>query len=505
MEAVLELRGIVKRFPGVVANAGIDLSVEKGEIRALLGENGAGKTTLMNILYGLYRPDEGQILIRGREVEITSPRVAISLGIGMVHQHFMLIPPLTVAENVVLGTRVPGAPLLNLREVRARIKDLAARYGLDVPPEARVEQLSVGQQQRVEIVKALYRGADILILDEPTAVLTPQETEELFGILRGLKEAGHTILFISHKLKEVTSISDRVTVLKQGRVVGTVPTAGTDERQLARMMVGREVLFQLDRPQVELGPTVLEVEDLYVRDDRDLEAVRGLSLQVRAGQIFGVAGVDGNGQAELVEAITGLRRIASGRVRLQGEDIGNRLPRLCLLKGLAHIPQDRQVRGLVMDMSVAENMVLDRCFYRPFSRSGWLDIRNIEDHARRLVGDYDIRCPSPGVRARLLSGGNQQKVVLARALSWEPCALIAMHPTRGLDVGATEYVHRRLLQEKARGCGILLVSTELDEIMALSDVIGVMYQGRLVGVVPREEADIEKIGLMMAGAQAACA
>ena len=502
---VIEMRGIVKRFPGVVANAGIDLQVEKGEIRAILGENGAGKTTLMNILYGLYQPDEGTILLRGKPVAITSPRVAIALGIGMVHQHFMLVPPLTVVENVLLGTPSSRGPLLDLEQGKRRIRELSERYGLKVDPCARVEQLSVGEQQRVEIIKALYRGVDILILDEPTAVLTPQETRELFQVLRSLRSAGQTILFISHKLSEVMTISDRVTVLRQGRVVGTLPTSETDERKLARMMVDRDVLFELEKPPGEPGPVVLEVQDLRVRDDRGLEAVRGLSLTVYAGQIFGVAGVDGNGQAELVEAITGLRRAHGGRILLQGQDITNWSPRQCHLRGVAHIPQDRQVRGLVMDMSVAENLVLDCYFLPPFSRGWRFYPREVRNRAREAIATYDIRCPSPTVRARLLSGGNQQKVVLARAMSRRPALLVAMQPTRGLDVGATEYVHRRLLEEKARGCAILLVSTELDEIMALSDVIGVMYEGRLMGVLPRREADIQRIGLMMAGREPSAA
>lgn len=501
MSAIVKMVNIVKRFPGVLANDQINLQIETGEIHALLGENGAGKTTLMNILYGLHSADAGQIYLKGREVKINSPRKAIDQGIGMVHQHFMLIPALTVAENIVLGTRVEREPFLDLPGAAKKIRALSQQYGLDLDPVAKVWHLSVGQQQRVEIVKALYRGADILILDEPTAVLTPQETDELFAVLRRLKDEGHTVIFISHKLNEVMQISDRVTVLRQGRVIKTLNTPETDKTELARLMVGREISFVVDKTPAQTRQAVLEVKGLSARDNRQLEAIKSISLTLKAGEILGLAGVDGNGQSELIESITGLRKASSGQVFLQGKPITNQPPRFLFEMGLGFIPEDRNRQGLVRDMPITENLVLQRFYRPPFARFGFLNYRAIREYAAELIKKYDIRTPSPMVPARNLSGGNQQKVVLAREMDRQPSLLIAMHPTRGLDVGAAEYVHKRIVEERDRGCAILLVSTELEEILALSDRIAVLYEGQIMGLLDRNQASIEDLGLMMAGSK----
>jgi ABC-type uncharacterized transport system ATPase subunit len=495
---LLELKGITKRFPGVVANDGVDFELARGEVHALLGENGAGKSTLVNILYGLYHPDEGEIRLNGEPVRIGSPREAIDHGIGMVHQHFMLIPVMTVAENIVLATEPTKGPFLDLDEAEKRVRDISTRFGLAVRPEARVESISVGQQQRVEILKALYRGAEILILDEPTAVLTPQEAQELFAIIRSLQAEGKSIIFISHKLGEVLEIADRITVLRRGKTVDTLPREGATEEGLAKLMVGREVLLRVEKRAAQPGETLLVVENLEVLDERGLEAVRGVSLEVKAGEIVGVAGVDGNGQTELIDALTGLRRASGGRIDVGGEDVTNEGGRDFLDAGVGHIPEDRQVRGLVLDFSLAENLALHDYREQPDSRWGWLYPKRLVERAVRLLKEFDVRGGGPQTPAGSLSGGNQQKVVVAREVSRNPRVLIAAQPTRGLDVGAIEFVHRRLIEERDEGRAILLVSFELDEILSLSDRILVIYEGRIVAQYSPEVSE-EEIGIAMTG------
>ncbi|HBY92493.1 MAG TPA: heme ABC transporter ATP-binding protein [Chloroflexi bacterium] len=494
------MRGIVKRFPGVLANDHVDFDLLPGEIHVLLGENGAGKTTLMNILYGLYRPEAGEVWLRGQPVHFRSAFDAIAHGLGMVHQHFMLVNTFTVAENMTLGQPSPRAPLLERpRDVHGRIVEISERYGLQVDPAAVVWQLSVGEQQRVEILKALYRGAGVLILDEPTGVLTPQEVNELLSILRSLAEQGKSVVFISHKLNEVMAASDRITVLRDGRVVGTVPTSETNEHALARLMVGRDVALTVDKEPSPPGEARLQVEDLWVDNDRELPALRGLSLQVRAGEILGLAGVAGNGQSELEEAVAGLRRVKQGRVLIDGADLTNAPTRSIITAGLGHIPSDRYAMGMLPDFTVAENLVLSVHGDPPYTRRGMLDRTAIVARAERLARLFDVRTPSIQTRAGSLSGGNIQKMILARELSGQPKVLIAAQPTRGLDVSAIEFVHRQLLAQRQAGVAILLVSTELDEVLALSDRIAVMYEGRIVGVMPGAEVDVGRIGLLMAG------
>jgi simple sugar transport system ATP-binding protein len=496
---VLELRGITKRFPGVLANDSVDLDLQRGEIHALLGENGAGKSTLMNILYGLYRPDEGEILLEGRRVSFSSAKEAIEAGIGMVHQHFMLIPVMTVAENIVLGHEpVRGGVFLDERAARRRVEDVARTFKFAVDPDARVDEITVGQQQRVEIMKALYRNADILILDEPTAVLTPQEASDLFEILRTLAQEGISIIFISHKLNEVVELAHRITVLRRGKIVETVPGKGATQEGLARAMVGRDVLLRVAKGAREPGEPLLDVVDLYVRDDRDLEKVHGLSFEVRAGEIVGIAGIDGNGQTELIEAIVGLRRPTDGKILVAGEDVTRAGPRQLIDVGVGHVPEDRQRRGLVLDFSLAENLSLHDYRKPPASRFGWLWPRRLVARARTLIREYDIRGGGPQTTAGSLSGGNQQKVVVAREISADPRILVAAQPTRGLDVGAIEYVHRRLVEERDEGRGVLLVSLELEEIRSLSDRVLVIYEGNLVGEYSPEATE-EELGLAMTG------
>lgn len=497
---VLELRGITKRFPGVLANDHIDLTLEAGEIHALLGENGAGKTTLMNILYGLYEPDEGEIRVRGQKVSINEPNDAIALGIGMVHQHFMLVPPLTVTENVMLGVEeVRNGIFLDRKKAAQRVREISEQYGLEVDPDAYVQELSVGVQQRVEILKVLYRHADILILDEPTAVLTPQESEELFEVIRSLVRQGNSVIFISHKLKEVMALADRITVLRNGRVVGTTPVEAATEESLATMMVGREVSLEVEKEPAHPGAAVLVVENLHVMSDQDTLAVQGVSFEVYAGEIVGIAGVQGNGQTELVEAITGLRESIAGQVTILGQDVTNAPPRKIIELGVGHIPEDRTHDGLVLSYPVVNNLVLNSYYKAPFARGIQLNEQAMVEHAAKLVKEFDIRTPSVWVEAENLSGGNQQKVIVAREFSRPISLLVAAQPTRGLDVGSIEYIHKRIIEKRDDGCAVLLVSSELDEIMTLSDRIAVMYRGQIMDIVPAEEATREQIGLLMAG------
>jgi simple sugar transport system ATP-binding protein len=495
----LELKGITKRFPGVVANDGVDLVVDEGEILALLGENGAGKTTLMNVLYGLYHADEGEILIDGRPVRFEGPGDAIGAGLGMVHQHFMLIPVFTVTENIILGNEpIEALGWLDRRRARRRVVELSERFGLDVPPDAVIDELPVGVQQRVEILKALYRQADVLILDEPTAVLTPQETDELFDVMRSLKDGGKSVIFITHKLKEVLAAADRITVLRDGRVVGTTTPAQADEEQLATMMVGRSVQLTVEKPPAHPGDPVLEVDDLAVLDDRGQEAVR-VSFDVCAGEIVCVAGVQGNGQTELVEALMGLRTIASGRIELEGRDLTGRSPDDVLGSGVGHVPEDRQRDGLIVTFSIADNLVLDTFDRPPFARGIVRNFSAVREAAEERVRRFDIRTPSVDVPASTLSGGNQQKVVVARELSRPIALLIASQPTRGLDVGSIEYIHEQIVAQRDAGIAVLIVSSELDEVLALGDRILVMFRGRIFGQMPGDGATREGLGLLMAG------
>ena len=496
---VIVLRGIVKRFPGVVANDGIDLEIRRGEIHCLLGENGAGKTTLMRILYGLYQPDAGEIILDGRRVRISSPRAALAHRIGMVHQHFRLVPTLSVEENIVLGLDEGTGPFLNLPRTRQKVAQLAAEYGLAVDSKAKVWQLSVGQQQRVEILKALYRDAQVLIMDEPTSVLTPQEVDQLFSTLRNLVDDGLTVVFITHKLDEVMRVSDRVTVLRQGRVVATLPTSATDKAALARLMVGREVVFRLEKARHAQGKRVLDVLDLHALNDRGLPALRGVSFSLGAGEILGIAGVSGNGQRELVEVLTGLRRATRGKALLERMEITNRSPREIAEAGVAHIPEERIRMGIVPNLSVRENLLLKGYRHPPFSRWFFLNAHAAAENARRAIALYQIATPSDSTPVKLLSGGNIQRLVLAREFSGDPRLIVAAHPTYGLDVGATEQVRQLLLKERGRGAAILLTSEDLEEILAVSDRILVMFSGEVMGTLEAEGADLGEIGLLMAG------
>lgn len=501
MAPVLELKNITKRFPGVLANDHINLTLEQGEVHALLGENGAGKTTLMNILYGLYAQDEGEIYVRGKKIEIESPDDAIAAGIGMVHQHFMLIPVFTVTENVMLGHEaMRGGVFLDREKAAARIREISQTFNLQVDPDAYVKDLPVGVQQRVEIIKLLYREADILILDEPTAVLTPQEADELFRIMESLVAQGKSIIFITHKLREVLEFSDRITVIRRGKVVGSTLPEEADQRVLAEMMVGRAVKLEVEKKPPEVGEPVMKVEDLVVQDERAQIAVDHVSFEVCAGEVLGVAGVQGNGQTELVEALTGLRTVESGTIRLLDNDITNASPRKITEMGTAHVPEDRQKDGLVLSFSVADNLVLNTYYQPPYSKGVVMQEENIEKTAVERIREFDIRTPSPLTPAGSLSGGNQQKVIIAREFSRPIRLLVASQPTRGLDVGSVEYIHKQILAKRDEGTAVLLVSSELDEIMQLSDRIAVMFGGQIVDIVPAEKATKEGIGLLMAGA-----
>ena len=495
----LEMRGITKRFPGVLASDHVDFDVKSGEVHALLGENGAGKSTLMKILYGLYHPDEGEVLINGRTVTIDSPTDSINLGIGMIHQHFMLVQTLTVAENVALGLPSSRGLITDLDRVTKRILELADIYGLKIDPSAYIWQLSVGQQQRVEIIKALYRGAALLILDEPTAVLTPQEVDELFVIMRQMVRDGHALIFISHKLHEVVSISNRISVLRDGRLIGTRSTSDTTKQSLANWMVGREIGFAPDRGEVQRGEVRLELEDVSCGSDRGTPGLRGVSVEVRSGEILGIAGVSGNGQRELAEAITGLRKVTGGKVRLEGEDVTNMLPAELTDRMLSYIPEERMKDGMIKDFSVAENMVLREHQKPPYSRFGFLNLREISQNSDNLIAKFQVKTPSHETLAKNLSGGNIQKVVIARELSRNPRVIVAAQPTRGLDIGATEYVRQQLIEQRVGGAAVLLISEDLDEILALSDRIAVIYEGQIMDILPREKATPQKLGLLMAG------
>lgn len=500
MEHVVEMLNITKAFPGIIANDDISIQLRKGEILALLGENGAGKSTLMSILFGLYTPDAGVIRVRGKDVHITNPNVANELGIGMVHQHFKLVHNFTVTENIILGMEPKKGPFLQTKDAAEKIRQLSKHYGLNVDPDAKIEDVSVGMQQRVEILKMLYRDAEVLIFDEPTAVLTPQEIIELMKIMRNLIKEGKSIILITHKLKEIKEIADRCTVIRRGKVIGTVEVPSTTSAAMAEMMVGRQVSFKVDKPEQAAGEVVLEIKDLRVQSSRKTEAVKGFSLEVRSGEILGLAGVDGNGQTELVEALTGLRKIESGSIVFKGKEITHESILGRIRSGLAHIPEDRQKRGLVLDYTMEENLVLEIYRLPPFAKRGFLNKPAIRAYAEKLMRDFDVRAgEGPLAVARALSGGNQQKAIVGREVSHDPDLLIAVQPTRGLDVGSIEYIHKRLVEQRNKGKAVLLVSLELDEIMDLSDRIAVISHGELTGMKHPKDTNEGEIGLMMAG------
>jgi general nucleoside transport system ATP-binding protein len=499
MDKVLELKGIKKVFPGVIANDNVDFNLNKGEIHVLLGENGAGKTTLMNIVYGLYQQEEGDIFIKGQKVNIKNPKDAITLGIGMVHQHFMLVHNFTVAQNMILGNETKKGFNIDMDKAIEDTKKLSEKYGFNIDPKAVIEDITVGQQQKVEILKALYRGAEILILDEPTAVLTPQEIVELGVILRNLVNEGKSIILITHKLKEIMSMSDRVTIIRRGKVIDVINTKATNINQLAEMMVGRKVNLTVNKQEAKLGEVVLQIDALNVLDNRKLPAVKNVNLQVKRGEIFAIAGVDGNGQSELVEAIAGLRKPVSGKVVLNSKDITGKSPREAIEAGLGHIAEDRHKRGLVLKYSVAENAILGIHYKAPFAKGVIMNYNKVKEYARNLIANYDVRTPNEDVEASTLSGGNQQKMVVAREIEKNPELIIAAQPTRGLDVGAIEYIHKRLIEERDNGRAVLLVSLELDEVLSLADKIAVIYDGNIVDILDTKDASEQKLGILMAG------
>lgn len=492
---------IRKEFGSFVANDNITLQLKRGEIHALLGENGAGKSTLMNVLFGLYQPEAGKIHVRGQKVNISNPNIANNLGIGMVHQHFMLIDIFTVTENIILGSEPTKAGKINIKKAEEEVRHLSEKYGLAVDPSAKIADISVGMQQRVEILKTLYRGAEILIFDEPTAVLTPQEIKELIQILRNLIKEGKSIILITHKLKEIMEVCDRVTVIRKGKGIGTLSVSETNPNELAALMVGREVHFKTEKSPAQPGQEVLKIEDLVVKDSRNVTMVDHLNLTVRAGEILGIAGVDGNGQTELLEAITGLLKVKSGSILLKGKNITNLSPRKVTETGLAHIPQDRHKHGLVLDFPIGLNMVLQTYYQQPFSKNGILNFNEISKKARKLIEEFDVRTPSEQTLARALSGGNQQKAIIAREVDRDPDLLIAAQPTRGLDVGAIEFIHKRLIEQRDHGKAVLLLSFELDEIMNVSDRIAVIYEGKIVATVDPKETTEQELGLLMAGSK----
>lgn len=496
---IIEMRHIVKDFNGFKANNDINLTLRKGEILALLGENGAGKSTLMSILSGLLEPTSGEIYVRGKKVDISGPNVATSLGIGMVHQHFMLAQAFTVLENIILGHETTKGPALDFKTARKQIVELSERYGLAIDPDAKVSDITVAQQQRVEILKVLYRGADILIFDEPTAVLTPQEIEEFIKIMKNLSKEGKSIILITHKLKEIKESADRVTVIRAGKSITTVNVDEADDNQLAEMMVGHHVNFNLDKPDIKLGKSVLNIKDLHVKEDRGTEAVKGLSLTVHGGEILGLAGIDGNGQDELVEAITGLRHVESGTVTINDKDMTNKPVREITESGVAHIPADRQKYGLILQLPLSENIALQTYYKEPYSKHGIMNEKAIREHARELIKKFDVRTTSEQLPASDLSGGNQQKAIIARELDRDADLIIAFQPTRGLDVGAIEYIHSQLLNQRNQGKAILLVSYELDEILQLSDRIVVLHDGQESGEVDPTKTTETELGLLMTG------
>lgn len=498
---MLQMRGISKRFPGVLASDHVNFDVRAGEVHTLLGENGAGKSTLMKILYGLYQQDEGEILLHGKPVKLTSPSHAISQGIGMIHQHFMLVPTLTVAENVALGLKSTRGPLCDLKTVSARITELSKTFGLHVFPDEYIWQLSVGERQRVEIIKALYRDASILILDEPTAVLTPSEVDDIFKIFRRLANDGRGLVFISHKLKEVLELSDRITVLRHGRVTGHTTPAESDRHDLAQLMVGREVKLAPDAHDIKPGKPLLVIDKLSVDGDRGRHAVQGLSLEVKSGEILGIAGISGNGQRELAEAIAGLRTPQAGTITLDGHNTTACKPRQVREKGLSYVPEERMKDGAVGEFDIKENLILLNHNKAPFCSRGFLNFAKITEHCRRLVKEYAVKTPSLETTTSNLSGGNIQKLIMARELDAGPKVLVASQPTRGVDIGAAEYIHKRIAAQRERGTASIVISEDLDEVMALSDRIAVMFDGKIMGIIPRKEATRESIGLLMTGEQ----
>lgn len=501
MEYVIEMLNIRKEFPGIVANDNITLQVKKGEIHALLGENGAGKSTLMNVLFGLYQPEQGEIRVKGKPVKITNPNIANDLGIGMVHQHFMLVDTFTVTENIILGKEITSKGKIDIKKAEQEVRKISERYGLAVDPKAKISDISVGMQQRVEILKTLYRGAEILIFDEPTAVLTPQEIKELIQIMKTLIAEGKSIILITHKLKEIMEVCDRVTVIRKGKGIGTLNVKDTNPNELASLMVGREVVFKTEKKPPVPKQEVLEINNLVVNDSRGVPVVNGLDLTVHAGEIVGIAGVDGNGQTELIEAITGLRKSESGKIKLNGKEIQNMTPRKITEAGVGHIPQDRHKHGLVLDFPIGENMVLQTYYKKPFSKNGILNFKEIYRKAKTLISEFDVRTPSEYTLARALSGGNQQKAIIGREVDRNPDLLIAAQPTRGLDVGAIEFIHKRLIEQRDNGKAVLLISFELDEIMNVSDRIAVIYEGKIIAIVDPKETTEQELGLLMAGSK----
>ncbi|WP_281658014.1 ABC transporter ATP-binding protein [Halobacillus sp. Cin3] len=499
MEYVIEMLKIRKEFPGIVANDDITLRVQKGEIHALLGENGAGKSTLMNVLFGLYQPEQGEIKVRGEQVKITDPNTANAHGIGMVHQHFMLVDTFTVTENIILGSEPKKGGTVDIKKAEKQVAELSEQYGLNVDPSAKIRDISVGMQQRVEILKTLYRGADILIFDEPTAVLTPQEIKELIEIMNNLVKEGKSIILITHKLKEIMEVCDRCTVIRKGRGIGTVDVSETTPDQLAALMVGRDVSFSTEKTAAQPNEVYLSIKDLHVKDGRGVDMVKGLNLDVRSGEIVGIAGVDGNGQSELIEAVTGLRKSESGTIHLHEKVISNLTPRKVTQSGVSHIPQDRHKFGLVLDFPIGENMVLQTYYDEPFSKKGVMNFKNIYEKASDLIEEYDVRTPDAYTKARALSGGNQQKAIIGREVDRSPDLIIAAQPTRGLDVGAIEFIHKKLIEERDKGRAILLLSFELDEIMNVSDRIAVMFDGSIIREVAPEDTNEQELGLLMAG------